>query len=340
MTMMAHPMTLGGDDTPRYSARDVRTMLNTFLAPADGSGSMFSVIQGIKMTSDQPICTVSGRTATIRAHIGILCPYPSAGPYTYKSSDMQVILPNTSQSWKIAVLIDDPSEGHGSNARVYLDTYPSSTPDSDIFGLVLAIVHDGTADDVAPRLFIAPKIVVNSADRLSSIPAMDGQTALVKGTQTEYVYTDGRWDTKHRDYWRGDARRSDNTLNLNNGRTDLSIVTTDGNINATISYDDGGARVTGFPIGDYYITAQLYAQGFGQPTWINFGVDAVQGTTFLISSYNESSVWNAGYSGAGVATIAHIPNRNSGFIISINTVWQGNANPTMRIPIQVSALRL
>lgn len=193
MSMIAHPMTLGNDGNPKYSARDFRNMLNTFLAPSDGSGPINTVIEGVKLTSDQPICTVSGRTATIKTHIGILNPYPAAGPYAYYSSDMPVTLPNTTQSWKIAVLIDDPSEGHGSSPQVRLDTYPSSTPNSDIYGMVLAVVHDGIADDVAPRLLINPTLIVNDLDQLNTMTAVNGQTARIRNTTTEYEYRNGSW---------------------------------------------------------------------------------------------------------------------------------------------------
>lgn len=186
-------MTLGNDGNPKYSARDFRNMLNTFLAPSDGSGPINTVIEGVKLTSDQPICTVSGRTATIKTHIGILNPYPSAGPYTYYSSDMPVTLPNTTQSWKIAVLIDDPSEGHGNSPQVRLETYPSSTPNSDIYGMVLAVVHDGIADDVAPRLLINPTLFVNDLSQLNGMTAVNGQKARIRNTTTEYEYRNGTW---------------------------------------------------------------------------------------------------------------------------------------------------
>lgn len=340
MSMIAHPMTEGSDGNPKYSARDVRNMLNTFLAPSDGSGPINTVIEGIKMTSDQPICTVSGRTATIKTHIGILNPYPSAGPYTYYSSDMPVTLPNTTQSWKIAVLIDDPSEGHGSSPQVRLDTYPSSTPDSDIYGMVLAVVHDGIADDVAPRLLIAPKIMVNTADRLDSISAVNGQTALVRGTNTEYVYSGGQWGIKQHDFWEGQARRTDNTLNLNNGKTDLTITNTRG-VQATIIWQTGGSVVTGLPVGDWYVRASLQSGGFGQPTWVNFGIDPMLGATELTPKNDESVINGTGFSGATVSGVIRIPTSRAGFQLNISTTWNGSSGtPVMRVPISIGAVRL
>lgn len=198
MSMIAHPMTLGNDGNPKYSARDFRNMLDTFLAPSDGSGPINTVIEGVKLTSDQPICTVSGRTATIKTHIGILNPYPSAGPYTYYSSDMPVTLPNTTESWKIAVLVDDPSEGHGSTPQVRLDTYPASTPDSNIPGMVLALVHNGVADDIAPRLLINPTVVVNDLDQLNTITAVNGQQARLRNSSAQYEYNGGSWICTYR----------------------------------------------------------------------------------------------------------------------------------------------
>lgn len=195
MSMIAHPMTLGDDNSPKYSARDFRNMVNTFLSPSDGTGPINTVVQGIKMTSDQPICTVSGRTAEIKTHIGILNPYPSAGPYTYYSSDMPVTLPNTTQSWKIAVLIDDPSEGHGSSPQVRLDTYPSSTPDSNIPGMVLALVHNGVADDIAPRITSDSTIYTQTLSQLQAISAVDGQTGVVRSTGRTYTSKSGSWVT-------------------------------------------------------------------------------------------------------------------------------------------------
>ncbi len=244
MSMIAHPMTEGSDGTPKYSARDVRNMLNTFLAPSDGSGPINTVIEGVKLTSDQPICTVSGRTATIKTHIGVINPYPAAGPYTYYSSDMPVTLPNTTQSWKIAVLIDDPSEGHGSSPQVRLDTYLSSTPDSDIYGMVLAVVHDGIADDVAPRLLINPTLIVNDLSTLNGMTAVNGQKAKIRNSTSEYEYRNGSWVctyklitipgmatqwwhsndlrmVKHGDVvaWSLDMQRRDSVWNGDNGNT-------------------------------------------------------------------------------------------------------------------------
>lgn len=341
MTLIVHPLTADANNLPAYTADNFRRANNVWFSPSNMAiGSASSCISGVRNENDAPICTISGLTVTVKPHSGIIYPFAGGSPYTYYIADESVSIPNTTQSWKIAIEVTDPSVGYGSTPGATLKALVSTTPNSSINGLVLALVTQGVVNDIAPRLLSGTIIQVQTFDGLSQIATTDGQWALVKTTNTYYVRKNGAWVPYQRDYWRGDARRSDDTLNLNNGRTDLSMVKSDGNLNATISYDDGGARITGLPVGDYYITAQLYAQGFGQPTWINFGADAVQNTRFLVPSYNESSIWNAGYSGASLATIATIPDENSGFIISINTVWQGNAAPTMRIPIQVAALRL
>lgn len=248
MSMIAHPMTLGNDGNPKYSARDFRNMVNTFLAPSDGQGPINTVVEGIKMTSDQPICTVSGRTATIKTHIGILNPYPSAGPYTYYSSDMPVTLPNTTESWKIAVLVDDPSEGHGSSPQVRLDTYPASTPDSNIPGMVLALVHNGVADDIAPRIASDSTIYTQTLSQLQSINAVDGQTGVVRSTGRTYTSKGGSWVTPTGDIRRTVFRPQDSHSFVTSTDSYIDIDNTRRLLFVNLSPFHSNVNVSNFPV--------------------------------------------------------------------------------------------
>ncbi len=341
MTLIVHPITADANNLPAYTADNFRRANNVWFSPPDRAiGSASSCISGVRNENDSPICTISGLKVTVKPHSGIIYPFAGVSPYTYYIANESVSIPNTTQSWKIAIVVTDPSAGHGNTPGAKLEAVASTTPDSNINGLVLALVSRGVVNDIAPRLLTGTIIQVQTFDALSKISTTDGQWALVKTTNTYYVRKNGSWVPYQHDFWEGLANRTDNTLNLNNGKTDLRIVNSRG-VQATIIWQDGGSCVTGLPVGDWFVRAILQSQDFGQPTWVNFGIDPVLGASELTPRNAESVINSTGYSGASVSGIIRIPNKQAGFQVNLTTAWNGNSgSQRMRVPITIGAVRL
>lgn len=190
--ILAHPLTLGGDDKPRYTASDFRKANNVFFPPPDNV-SGFSCVQGVRASFNGPICSLSDLTVHIRAHSGYLYPFAGESPYTYFIPDTDVDLDNVTSDWKLAITVSDSSVGHGSVNQAYLRVLPYNTPDSSIDGLVLATVQNGAVNDVAPRLRTGTVIETNTFSQLRRITAIDGQEAKVRNSGEYYIMRNGDW---------------------------------------------------------------------------------------------------------------------------------------------------
>lgn len=201
--VLIHPLTLGNNDKPRYTASDYRKANNVFFPPADGV-SGFSCVQGVRATYDGPVCGLNGLSVHIRDHAGYLFPFAGESPYTYYMPDTVFQLDNVTSDWKIAVVVSDSSVGHGSDNSATLTVLPYNTPDASISGLVLATVRSGVLNNTAPRFLTGTTIQVNDFDSLQSIKAIDGQKAHVANDGTNYVRDNGSWvsdDTRYAVKW-------------------------------------------------------------------------------------------------------------------------------------------
>lgn len=184
---------------PNYSASDFRLTAGAALAVPDGSG--FGGIQGVRADSPSPLATIDGTTVTVAAHMGWLCPWTGSGCYTYALPEpQQVTVDSTTGSYKIAVVLEDKAAGHGSGERASLRSYPSTTSDSMIPGLVLARVDQGVASDTVPRIRPSSTIMVSTPSDLQRIAAADGiQAELADGAR--YERRNGIWVSVTRMGW-------------------------------------------------------------------------------------------------------------------------------------------
>lgn len=194
MTIILHPLTVGSDNKPSYSADDFRRTNTVWLSPSDSSiGAASACVSGIRNEVDGPICTLSDLTVTVKAHTGIVYPFHGGSPYTYYIDDETVTLDSATQSYKIAIVVSDPSAGIGTTPGATLQALPATTPDNSINGLVLAQVAQGVVNDLAPRLLSGTVIQTQTLTALQQIKTTDGQKGRVATTSDTYTYLNGVW---------------------------------------------------------------------------------------------------------------------------------------------------
>ena len=194
MSIIVHPFTAGADGKPAYTADQFRRTNTVWLSPVDTTTTATSTgVSGIRNEVNGPICTISGSTVTVKDHAGIVYPFKGGAPYTYFVQDESVTLESTTQSYKIALVVTDPSAGIGSTAGATIQALPSTTPDSNINGMVLAQVVQGVVSDVAPRLLSGTIIQTQTLAALQQIKTTDGQKGRVATTGDTYTYLNGTW---------------------------------------------------------------------------------------------------------------------------------------------------
>nr|DAJ36197.1 MAG TPA: hypothetical protein [Caudoviricetes sp.] len=191
MAVIMHPLT-AQKGSPEYTANDYRHAINPLLLPSDGSA--FNGLSGIRYGSPSPLVTVSGLTATVKAHCGTISPWDSLGAYTYAiTTDTTVQLADSTNNYKIAVTVEDPSQSHGTTPRGKIEVFTAGTPDSNINGLVIAEVNAGVASDVAPMIRNNAILMARDLEQLDTIDAVDGQEAVTIADNVHYVRSNGTW---------------------------------------------------------------------------------------------------------------------------------------------------
>lgn len=192
MAIIMHPLT-AKNGSPEYTADDYRHAINPLLLPSDGTA--FNGLSGIRYGSPSPLVTVSGLTATVKPHCGTISPWDGLGAYTYAiTTNTTVQLADSTNGYKIAVTVEDPSQSHGTTPRGQLKVFTAGTPDSNINGLVIAEVNAGVASDVAPLIRNSAILVARDLTQLNTIDAMDGQEAVTMAdNNAHYVRNGGAW---------------------------------------------------------------------------------------------------------------------------------------------------
>lgn len=191
MATIMHPLT-AKNGSPEYTADDYRHAINPLLLPSDGTA--FNGLSGIRYGSPSPLVTVSGLTATVKPHCGTISPWDGLGAYTYAiTTNTTVQLADSTNDYKIAVTVEDPSQSHGTTPRGQLKVFTAGTPDSNINGLVIAEVNAGVASDVAPMIRNSAILMARDLEQLNTIAAMDGQEAVTMAGNAHYVRNEGEW---------------------------------------------------------------------------------------------------------------------------------------------------
>lgn len=193
MAIIMHPLT-AQNGTPKYTANDYRHAINPLLLPSDGSA--FNGLSGIRYGSPSPLVTVSGLTVTVKPHCGTISPWDGLGAYTYAiTTNTTVQLADSTNSYKIAVTVEDPSQSHGTTPRGKLEVFTAGTPDSNINGLVIAKINAGVASDTAPIIRNNAVLMARDLNQLNTIAAMDGQEAVTMVDNAHYVRNGGAWES-------------------------------------------------------------------------------------------------------------------------------------------------
>nr|DAH86574.1 MAG TPA: hypothetical protein [Bacteriophage sp.] len=191
MSIIMHPLT-AKNGSPEYTADDYRHAINPLLVPSDGTA--FNGLSGIRYGSPKPLVTVSGLTATVKAHCGTISPWDGLGAYTYAiTTNTTVQLADSTNDYKIAVTVEDPSQSHGTTPRGQLKVFTAGTPDSNINGLVIAEVNAGVVSDVAPMIRNSAILMARNLKQLNTIAAVDGQEAVTMADNAHYVRNGGAW---------------------------------------------------------------------------------------------------------------------------------------------------
>ena len=191
MAIIMHPLT-AKNGTPTYTADDYRHAINPLLVPSDGSS--FNGLSGIRYGSPSPLVTVSGLTVTVKPHCGTISPWDGLGAYTYAiTTNTTVKLADSTNSYKIAVTVEDPSQSHGTTPCGKIEVFPAGTPDSNINGLVIAEVDAGVASDAAPIIRNNAVLMARDLNQLNTIDAMDGQEAVTMADNVHYFMDGGAW---------------------------------------------------------------------------------------------------------------------------------------------------
>lgn len=191
MAIIMHPLTaLNG--SPQYTADDYRHAINPLLLPSDGTA--FNGLSGIRYGSPSPLVTVSDLTVTVKPHCGTISPWDGLGAYTYAiTTNTTVQLADSTNDYKIAVTVEDPSQSHGTTPRGQLKVFTAGTPDSNINGLVIAKVNAGVASDAAPIIRNNAILMARDLSQLNTIDAVDGQEAVTMADNAHYVRNGGAW---------------------------------------------------------------------------------------------------------------------------------------------------
>lgn len=203
MAIIMHPLTaLNG--SPEYTADDYRHAINPLLVPSDGTA--FNGLSGIRYGSPSPLVTVRGLTVTVKPHCGTISPWDGLGAYTYAiTTNTTVQLADSTNNYKIAVTVEDPSQSHGTTPRGKIEVFAAGTPDSNINGLVIAKVNAGVASDVAPIIRNNAVLMARDLEQLNTIDAVDGQEAVTIAGNVHYVRNDGTWKVKRKTITFGSA---------------------------------------------------------------------------------------------------------------------------------------
>lgn len=196
MTIIMHPLT-AKNGSPEYTADDYRHAINPLLVPSDGTA--FNGLSGIRYGSPSPLVTVSGLTATVKPHCGTISPWDGLGAYTYAiTTNTTVQLADSTNNYKIAVTVEDPSQSHGTTPRGKVEVFTAGTPDSNINGLVIAKVNAGVVSDAAPMIRNNAILMARNLEQLNTIDAVDGQEAVTIANNVHYVRNGGTWKLKRK----------------------------------------------------------------------------------------------------------------------------------------------
>lgn len=191
MAIIIHPLT-AKNGSPEYTADDYRHAINPLLVPSDGTA--FNGLSGIRYGSPSPLVTVRGLTVTVKPHCGTISPWDGLGAYTYAiTTNTTVQLSDSTNGYKIAVTVEDPSQSHGTIPRGKIEVFTAGTPDSNINGLVIAEVNAGVVSDMAPMIRNSAILMARNLEQLNTIDAVDGQEAVTMADNAHYVRNNGTW---------------------------------------------------------------------------------------------------------------------------------------------------
>ena len=333
MAIIMHPLT-AKNGSPTYTADDYRHAINPLLVPSDGTA--FNGLSGIRYGSPSPLVTVSGLTATVKPHCGIISPWDGLGAYTYAiTTNTTVQLEDSTNNYKIAVTVEDPSQSHGTTPRGKIKVLPAGTPDSNVNGLVIAKINAGVASDVAPIIRNNAVLMARDLEQLNTIDAMDGQEAMTIADNAHYVRNDDTWGLNVPRYVKTNFRRTDNSLNLNNNASTLMNQTIVGNtLGATIRQTRNGQAIT-LKRGLYLLIARTQIQAASANQWMSIGIDA-SGINVIGPNSAEGSTSGLGFSGIQL-TSALLVNSSDAYV-SINVTVSGNSS--MRVPGEMLIVEL
>ena len=323
MAIIMHPLT-AKNGSPGYTADDYRHAINPLLVPSDGTA--FNGLSGIRYGSPSPLVTVSGLTVTVKPHCGTISPWDGLGAYTYAiTTNTTVQLADSTNNYKIAVTVEDPSQSHGTTPRGKIEVFTAGTPDSNINGLVIAKVNAGVALDAAPMIRNNTVLMARDLEQLNTIGAVDGQEAITMADNAHYIQSDGTWKQKNvviHPHAAVTFTRSDGQLQVNNGTTLMSMSLTYNDFDdVSIVSDRNGANVTNLPLGDYSVYVSVALSN--DAGWLSLGANVSSGITMLSPNVSEQLTGSHGYTRLNLATMLRVTQPNTKIWVSTNNTVSG-----------------
>lgn len=192
MVFVIHPLTQQSGE-PKYTANDFRLTVSNFLTAA--TGETFGAVQGVRSDSFSALTSMSGSTITVHPHSGIIAPWTGVGAYAYAiTSDITVPRPTTGDYY-VVLVVEDPSQSHGSEPQGRVALIPVSTTRASINGLVIAKTTGSSINEIANRLrngTVIETVSKAELDLVKPAPRTKGFVRFGDG-MGEYEYDGSKW---------------------------------------------------------------------------------------------------------------------------------------------------
>ena len=227
----------------------------------------------------------------------------------------------------------------------YQLTYPTSSDEVDdapqqfktmceSVETALAVVDDRqTSEAVKP-------VVRTTLDQLADASAVDGQSGLVTDDDAAnglYYRRDGEWypvEARAKRKWYGTFTRSDGQLQINNGRTAMTITRKSGSGDITVRSVSNGSRI-GLPAGRWLVSCTIQFTGIQDQTWVSLVLTMLDGAGEDLTCRTEKSTSGNAYDAIELVGCVE-SDGTQGFQIDFSS----NAAGTMRTAGQLRIIEL
>lgn len=197
----------------------------------------------------------------------------------------------------------------------------------------------GEVDDRQTANAVKP-VVRTTLDQLADASAVDGQSGLVTDDDAAnglYYRRDGEWypvEARAKRKWYGTFTRSDGQLQINNGRTAMTVTRKSGSSDITVEAIANGSRI-GLPAGRWLVSCIIQFTGIQDQTWVSLALAMVDGAGDDLTCRTEKSTSGNAYDAIELVGCVE-SDGTQGFQIDFSS----NAAGTMRTAGQLRIIEL